>query len=105
MQPERHVVRPEQSAVQPVRPAVQPERHAVQPVQPAVPWSKAQVVEWLGAKGWHLEKDRRVRRSFVRFSRKRERQDQPRHTYDVVGMGVEMQEAVPDGLVLWVKKQ
>ena len=43
-----------------------------------MPWSDAQVVEWLGTKGWYLEKDRRVRRSFVRFSRKRERQDQPR---------------------------
>ena len=36
---------------------------------------------------------------------KRERQDQPRHSYDVVGMGVEMGEVVLDGLVLWVKKQ
>ena len=41
----------------------------------------------------------------MRRSWKRERQDQPRHTYDVVGMGVEMGEVVPDGLVLWVKKQ
>ena len=128
VQPERHVVQPERSGVQPervrhvvqpersavrsvvqpersaVRSVVQPERSTAQPVQPALSWSKAQVVEWLGTKGWHIEKDRRVRRSFVRFSHERERQDQPRYTYDVVGMGVEMGEIVPDGLVQWVKK-
>ena len=117
VQPERHVVQPERSGVQPervrhvvqpersaVRSVVQPERSTAQPVQPALSWSKAQVVEWLGTKGWHIEKDRRVRRSFVRFSHERERQDQPRHTYDVFGMGVEMGEIVPDGLVQWVKK-
>jgi len=82
----------------------QPDVVAGQPEQPAAqPWSKAQVADWLGLKGWRFENDRRARKSRVRFARKRE--DLPRRTYDVVGMSVEMGEAVPDGMMMWVNKQ
>ena len=95
----RPAVQPEQAVVQPEVVAVRAERPVVQP------WSKAQVADWLGSKGWRFENDRRASKSRVRFARKRERQDLPRRTYDVVGMSVEMGEAVPEGMILWVNKQ
>ena len=103
---ERPAVRAEQAVVQPEVVAVRAEQAVVQPERPVVqPWSKAQVADWLGSKGWRFENDRRASKSRVRFARKRERQDLPRRTYDVVGMSVEMGEAVPEGMILWVNKQ
>ena len=106
VQPEVVAVRAERPEVRAERPAVRAEQAVVQPERPVVqPWSKAQVADWLGSKGWRFENDRRASKSRVRFARKRERQDLPRRTYDVVGMSVEMGEAVPEGMILWVNKQ